>query len=89
MESNQFSSYPTLEQDQVEKDDLNKKVQVVKMSTITVEGIKYSFNKDTGEVFDFESVQRAKKTGEEYLYIGRLVQDGPRRFHIDKTMLRF
>ena len=83
VESNQFGSYPTLEQDQGERDDVNVKKQKLKLSNVTLKGVKYAWNEATNELFDYESFQRAKKTGEDMLYVGRLVRDGPRKFHID------
>ena len=81
--SNQFASYPTFEQDQGERDEVNVKKQVLKLSNVTLKGVKYAWNEATNELFDYESFQRAKKTGEDLLYVGRLVRDGPRKFHID------
>ena len=83
VESNQFASYPTFEQDQGEKDEVNVKKMVLKLSNVTLKGTKYAWNETTNELFDYESFQRAKKTGEDMLYVGRLVRDGPRKFHID------
>lgn len=83
VESNQFASYPILEQDQGERDEVNVKKQKLKMSNITLKGVKYAWNEETNELFDYESFQQAKKTGADLLYIGRLIKDGPRTYHID------
>jgi len=81
--SNQFASYPTFEQDQGERDEVNVKKQILKLSNVTLKGVKYAWNEATNELFDYESFQKSKKTGEDLLYVGRLVRDGPRKFHID------
>ena len=83
VESNQFASYPTFERDQTEKDDMNVKTQKLKLSNITIKGIKYAWNETTNELFDYESFKRAKKSGEDLLYVGKLIRDGPRTFRID------
>jgi hypothetical protein len=88
VESNQFASYPNLERDQAEKDELNIRKEKLQLKNITVGAIKYAWNESTREIFDYESTQRAKNTGEDIIYVGKLVQDGPRTFHIDKTAPR-
>ena len=82
VESNQFSSYPNLERDQAEK-ELNIRKEKLKLKNITIGAVKYAWNEATSEIYDFESTQRAKTTGEDIIYIGKLVRDGPRQFHID------
>ena len=52
--SNQFSSYPTLEQDATENRDLNVKRVEVKMETIEIKGKKYLRKKGSAEIYDFE-----------------------------------
>jgi hypothetical protein len=88
VESNQFASYPNLERDQAEKEELNIRKEKLKLKNITIGAVKYAWNESTREIFDYESTQRAKNTGEDIIYVGKLVQDGPRTFYIDKTAPR-
>lgn len=86
--SNQFASYPTLGQDETEKDELNVRKQRVEFGNVVINKVKYAWNKENNELFDYESFQRAKKSGEDLIYIGRLVRDGPKRAHIDTAVRR-
>jgi hypothetical protein len=75
VESNQFSSYPSFENDRSTKEGLD--VQTIKWEAreIKEDGIKYALNEDTMEVYDFESYQRAKEFGAELVLIGKLVKE--------------
>jgi hypothetical protein len=75
VESNQFSSYPSFENDRSTKEGLD--VQTIKWEAreIKEDGIKYALNEDTMEVYDFESYQRAKEHGTELVLVGKLVKD--------------
>jgi len=81
--SNQFASYPTLAQDETEKDELNVKAKKVVFGNVMIDKVKYAWNKETNELFDYESYLRAKKTGVDMVYLGRLVRDGPKKARID------
>jgi hypothetical protein len=74
VESNQFSSYPSFEQDKGVKEGLD--VQRVRWvaQKITQDGVDYALNKDTMEVYDYESYQKALEFGSEPLLIGKLVR---------------
>jgi hypothetical protein len=74
--SNQFGSYPSYEQDRSEKTDLNVRKEVEKLEKITYKKKDYALNKKTNEVYDFDSYENAKITGEEMLLVGRLVKKG-------------
>ena len=87
VDSNNFSSYPTLEQDQSEKDEINKQMKKLVLKPVEIEGIKYQWDDRTGNVFDHESVIRAKKTGEDLIFIGRLVRDRD-RWRLDRNAER-
>jgi hypothetical protein len=66
IKTNQFSSYPTLEMDLGERDDLNVKVTKIKLTeTKPINGIVYAIDKKTGELYDLEKYK-----------IGQLVKVG-------------
>jgi len=75
IESNQFSSYPSFENDRSTKEGLD--VETVKWTArkITEDGIDYALNEQTMEVYDYESYQRAKELGAELVLIGKLVKE--------------
>ena len=57
------------------------------LKPVEIEGIKYQWDDRTGNVFDHESVIRAKKTGEDLIFIGRLVRDRD-RWRLDRNAER-
>jgi hypothetical protein len=66
VKTNEFSSYPTLEMDLGERDDLNVKVTKIKLTkTKPIHGISYAVDKKTGELYDLEKYK-----------IGQLVRVG-------------
>jgi hypothetical protein len=75
VESNQFSSYPTLERDQSEKSGLDIKRVAWTATKVTIGGVDYALNQKTNELYDYASYQRAVDTGSELILIGRLVKD--------------
>lgn len=76
VESNDFSSYPTLEQDQAMKVGLDVKVVKARINKVTVDGVAYAMNQDTNELYNLESYQRAIKLGKEPVVEGILVKEG-------------
>jgi hypothetical protein len=76
VESNDFSSYPTLERDQAEKDE-QKKI-VMGAVKITIGELDYALNERTNELYNYESYQRAIKYGIEPVVEGKLVKEGTR-----------
>ena len=55
IKTNDFSSYPTLEMDLGERDDLNVKITKIKLTkTKPINGIAYAIDKKTGELYDLE-----------------------------------
>jgi hypothetical protein len=55
MKTNDFLSYPTLEKDLGEREDLNIKATKIKLTeTKPINGIKYAVDKKTGELYDLE-----------------------------------
>ena len=66
-----------LAQDKDEGMKLNKKKEVIKLNELTINGIKYAYNKQTKELYDYDSYLK-----EELLLLGKLVkqEDGTHRF---------
>ena len=70
--SNQFLSYPTLEMDQTEREELNVKKQTVKLTeTKPINGIVYAADKKTGELFDLGKYKQGQM-----VKVGKLVKRG-------------
>jgi len=74
VESNQYASYPSFEEDKGAKEGLD--VQRIKWTAqkISQDGVDYALNKDTMEVYDYESYKRALEFGSEPILIGKLVR---------------
>ena len=70
--SNDFGSFPSLEEDQHQKDDLNIRTEKLKLTKLTISGIDYAVDRDTNIVYDLESYKRTKKTNEDLLVVGKL-----------------
>jgi hypothetical protein len=73
--SNQFGSFPTLEQDLVEKDEMNVKKERLVLKPIKFKDVKYQYDERTNDIYNVEDVKDAKETGAELIPIGRLVKD--------------
>lgn len=73
VESNQYSSYPTLEKDRGVKEGLDVKKINWRGVKITHNGVDYALNQSTNEVYDMNSYIRATNTGSEPILVGRLV----------------
>lgn len=74
IESNQFSSYPSFENDLSSKEGLDVKAVKINAVKITINGMNYALNNDTMDVYDYESYLKAKESGSEPTYIGKLVK---------------
>lgn len=70
--SNDFGSFPSLEEDEQQKDDLNVKKEKLKLRKITVGKESYALDEATRTVYDLESYVRSKKSGENLVVVGRL-----------------
>ena len=75
IESNQFASYPSFENDRSTKEGLDVRTIKWEAREIKEDGIKYALNENTMEVYDFESYQRAKEFGAELVLVGKLVKE--------------
>jgi hypothetical protein len=71
VEGHSFASYPTLERDEQEKPGARTETKRA-LAAITIEGVKYAYDKNTLVVYDFSSYQRAKEKKGELQEIGRL-----------------
>ena len=72
VESNNFSSYPTFERDQMEKMGLDVKKVSWKGQKITYKKNEYVLNPKTNEIFTIDSYQRANTLGGELVLAGHL-----------------
>ena len=83
--SNAFASYPTLDQDMGELDDLNKKVVGIKLKkTKPIYGVVYAFDPKNMDLYDLESYEQAKQKKGPLVLVGKLKQEG-RRFVVDRV----
>ena len=78
--SNQFASYPTLEQDMGELQDINIRKQKIALKlTKEIDGVKYLYDPKTFDVYDSD----AYNENEELIVIGKIVKKG-KGFIIEK-----
>jgi hypothetical protein len=80
--SNQFGSYPSLEVDKYQNDDINVKKQNVRLIKVTVQGIDYAYDQTNNVVYDMDSYKRSKTTGENLIALGKLEKKGRSNFII-------
>ena len=77
IESNAFSTYPSIDVDMGRKMELNLKKEKVKYEKFKLEGVDYAFNRATNEVFDYNSYINSEKTGiRQMILLGHLVKKG-------------
>jgi hypothetical protein len=76
IESNQFGSFPSFEQDRGVKTDLNLRTVSLDLVKITYKGKDYALNQNTNEIYDYDSYLNAKNTGSEPIFVGRLQRKG-------------
>lgn len=74
--SNDFGSFPSLGEDEQQKDDLNIQKEKLKLRKATINGTDYAYDSKSGIVYDLESYMRSKKTGENLMVIGKVVKRG-------------
>lgn len=74
VESNQFSSYPSFAEDKGAKEGLD--VQRIKWTAqkISQDGKDYALNRETMEVYDYDSYTKALELGSEPLLLGKLIR---------------
>jgi hypothetical protein len=59
---------------------LNKKKQVLKLNELIINKIKYAYNKETQELYDYDSFAK-----DELLLVGRLVKQDNGTFRLEKV----
>lgn len=80
--SNQFGSYPSLDIDQYQKDDINIKQQTLRLRKVTIQGKDYAYDQANNVVYDMDSYKRSKITGENIIALGKLEKRGRSNFII-------
>jgi hypothetical protein len=70
VEGSSFASYPTLERDTQEKPSAKKETKA--LGAVTVDGVKYAFDKKTLTVYDYTSYLKAKEKKGELVELGKL-----------------
>jgi hypothetical protein len=70
--SNDFSAYPTLDEDAREKSDINVRETVATISKLTLNGVEYIYKKSTNELFDYSTYQNTNQL----VLVGRLEKKG-------------
>ena len=73
IESNQFSSYPSLEKDRDEKSGLDVKKVTWAAIEIEINGKTYALNQETMELYDLASYNAAVATGSELIRVNKLI----------------
>ena len=76
--SNDFGTLPTYQEDEYQKDDLNIQTTKLKLRVTTINGKEYAYDHKTALVYDLKDYERAKKTGENLIAIGRVVSKNGR-----------
>ena len=74
VQSNQFSSYPMFEKDLQNKKGLDTKKITWTGIEMTANGVVYIVNRETNEVYDYNSYIRAKELNTELLLVGKLIE---------------
>jgi len=86
VETNAFSSYPTLDQDLGEVEETNaKKARILLKETKPIEGVIYAINPKTLELYDLDSYRESLAGTGELLLVGKAVKIGRGQFRIDKV----
>jgi hypothetical protein len=82
---NQYLSYPTVEQDMAERDDLNVKKTTLKLTELKIEirGVKYAIDKATDNLYDL-----AKYKNGNIVLVGKLIRPGKGRTGYDIQFLK-
>jgi hypothetical protein len=73
VKSNQFSSYPSLDDDQAQKEGLDVRKLEWRANKITINGTDYAQRENSNEIYDFNSYQQATQGTTQPILIGRLV----------------
>jgi hypothetical protein len=90
VKTNEFSSYPTLEKDNEEKQagPLEIRKEEIKLRPVMIDGVKYRYDASTHNLFDEESFIQARESRGELLYIGKLIKKAD-NYTIDTNIGRY
>jgi hypothetical protein len=81
--SNAFASYPTLEQDLGEMEEINlRKTKLKLKKTKPIDGVVYAVDPKTNVLYDLESYEQVQQGVGELLKVGTLVKEG-KGFRVD------
>ena len=72
VKSNAFGSYPSLEEDEAERMDMNVRRVEWEAIEAKIRGKKYAIRKDTNELYDYDEYKLAQKVGQALFPIGKL-----------------
>jgi hypothetical protein len=74
--SNDFGSHPSIDVDMQTKDAVDTKKFSLVLTTVTVDGEKYAYDKTKNELYTMDNYKRAKMNGDALIAIGRIVKRG-------------
>jgi hypothetical protein len=73
VKSNQFSSYPSLDDDQAQKEGLDVRKLEWRANKITINGVDYAQRENSNEIYDFDSYMQATQGTTQPIKIGLLI----------------
>jgi hypothetical protein len=76
VDSNNFQSFPSIDNDKGQKTGQNVRHQKVDMIKITYKGKQYALNTDTNEIFDYDSYLQSK---DNLVLLGHIVRKGSKQ----------
>jgi hypothetical protein len=74
IQSNDFGSHPSIEEDQHMKDELETKKVNIKVTKLTEAGVDYAYDKTKNEIYTMDNYQQAKTINAALVPIGRVVK---------------
>lgn len=74
IQSNDFGSHPTIDEDQHMKDELETKKVNIKVTKLTEAGVDYAYDKTKNEIYTMDNYQQAKTINATLVPIGRVIK---------------
>jgi len=74
IQSNDFGSHPTIDEDQHIKDELETKKVNIKVAKLTENGIDYAYDKTKNEIYTMDNYKQAKEMNVSLVSIGRVIK---------------
>jgi len=74
IQSNDFGSHPSIEEDQHMKDELETKKVNIKVAKLTDAGVDYAYDKTKNEIYTMDNYQQAKTINAALVPIGRVIK---------------